>query len=473
MALHELEKRAPTDVVVTARRPRSRHRVHDIGRGGEHFHRNASALILNTGISGGLGMAFWFLAAHHYSDPDVGRGSAVISALMMLAGLIAVNAAGTVNRFIPKAGRHTTAVVAWAHILTVTVIAVLALAFLGTLEWWGPSFDLLRSPEMALWFCIAAVAVSVITIQENVLTALRASIWVPVANALFGVGKVVLLVVLAATFPRSGVFFAWVIPMIVVMVPLTLLIFGWLVPRHIRTYAHVFDVTRAEIGRFFAADYLGALFLFGTIFLVPVLVATRVEPHTYAYFYVAWSLAGVMSVVGNNMATSLAVEGVYDAPRLAENCRSALSRGLFLLLVGAVAVSTIAPYGLGLLGAGYVDAVPLLQLLAFATLPRAIVDIYIGVLRARGDGVQIARLQALRGVLVMGVVVTILYFVDEPFGIHTITAVGVAVLVGQLIAMLVALPGLAQLLGWRPDDRVMANVSITSAERITLLADRS
>lgn len=471
--MHELVRRASTDVVVTARPVRSRHRLPGSERGGEHFHRNASALILNTGISGGLGLAFWFLAARHYSDPDVGRGSAVISALMMLAGLIAVNAAGTVNRFIPKAGRHTTRVVAWAHILTTTVIAVLALAFLGTLEWWGPSFDLLRSPEMAMWFCVAAVAVSVITIQENVLTALRASIWVPIANLLFGVGKVVLLVVLAATFPRSGVFFAWVIPMVVVMVPLTLVIFGWLVPRHVRTYAHVFDATRAEIGKFFAADYLGALFIFGTIFLVPVLVATRVEPHTYAYFYVAWSLAGVMSVIGNNMATSLAVEGVYDAPRLADNCRSALSRGLFLLLVGAVTVSLAAHYGLGLLGPGYVDAVALLQLLAFATLPRAIVDIYIGVLRARGDGAQIARLQGLRGGLVMGLVVVILYYVHEPFGIHTITAVGVAVLFGQLIAMAVALPGLARVLGWNRNSVVMADVSITSAEQITVLAARS
>jgi hypothetical protein len=261
--------------------------------------------------------------------------------------------------------------------------------------------------------------------------------------------------------------------MVVVMVPLTLFIFGWLVPRHVRTYSHVFDVTRAEIGRFFAADYIGSLFLFGTIFLVPVLVATRVEPYTYAYFYVAWSLAGVMSVVGNNMATSLAVEGVYDAPRLVQNCRSALGRGLFLLLVGAVTVSLAAHYGLGLLGRGYVDAVPLLQLLAFATLPRAIVDIYIGVLRARGDGVQITRLQALRGVLVMGLVVVILYFEHEPFGIHTITAVGVAVLLGQLIAMVVALPGLAQLLGWRRHPTVMAAVSSNAAEPITVLAARS
>ena len=221
---------------------------------------------------------------------------------------------------------------------------------------------------MRLWFFAAAVAASVITVQDSVLTGLRAAVWVPVGNAAFGVAKIVLLVVLAVSMPRSGVFFSWIIPMIIVMFPVNLLIFGRLLPRHMRTTTHAVDLTRAQIGRFFAADYLGALFLFATIYLVPVLVATRVEPHTYAYFFVAWTIASVMNLVAVNMATSLAVEGVYDAPRLAGNCRSALTRALGLLLVGAVVISLAAPYTLGLLGTGYLDAAPLLQLLVIRQL---------------------------------------------------------------------------------------------------------
>ena len=90
--------------------------------------------MLNTGISGVLGLVYWFLAARHYDDPDVGRGSAAISALMLLTGLVSVNAAGTLNRFIPRTGRHTFAVVAWAYLLTSAVVAVLAVAFLVTLR---------------------------------------------------------------------------------------------------------------------------------------------------------------------------------------------------------------------------------------------------------------------------------------------------------------------------------------------------
>lgn len=440
-------------------------------RSAQPFFRNAYALMLNTGISGGLGLIFWFLAARYYDDSDVGRGSAVVSALMMLAGLVAVNAAGTLNRFIPNSGRRTSAVVAWAFVLTSAVIAVLAVGFAATLDWWGPSFDLLRAPNMWLWFCIAAVGVSVVTVQESVLTALRASVWIPVANAVFGVAKVLLLVVLAASMPDSGVLFSWVVPMLVVSVPLSVLIFGWLLPRHVRSTRPAVVVTRREIGRFFAADYLGALFVFATVFLVPVLVASRVEPHTYAYFFMAWSIAGVMGVVGVNLATSLAVEGVYDAPSLAANCRSALSRSMGLLLVGAVGISLAAPYTLGLLGKGYLDAVPLLQLLVFATLPRAVVDIYIGVLRAQGECVRITWIQTLRGILVLGLVFIFVYY-DHLLGLSAITAVGVAVLIGQLVAMAVALPGLGRLMGWRRGPVSADSVPETAVEQIPVLAAR-
>lgn len=430
----------------------ARRRRVGIGRSRPPFLRNAYALVLNTGITGVLGLVYWILAARYYDDSDVGRGSAAISALMLLTGLVSVNFAGTLNRFIPKTGRRTVAVVTFVYLVTSAVIAVLAVVLLFTLHvLGGPAYDLLRDPNTRLWFIVAAVAASVITLQDSVLTGLRGAVWVPVWNAAFSVAKIILLVVLAHSLPRSGVFFSWIIPMIVVMFPVNLLIFGRLLPRHARASTHEVGLTAAQIGRFFAADYLGALVLYGTMFLVPVLVALHVAPHTYAYFFLAWSIATMMNLVAVNMAVSMAVEGVYDPSALADYCRSALTRALGLLLVGFVVISLAAPYTMGLLGAGYLDAVPLLQLLAFASLPSAVVDIYIGTLRARTKRVRIIVVQSLRAVAVLGLVVVFQhyhqFFLD--FGEPRLTAVGAAVLLGQLVVMLVVLPALGRLLGWR------------------------
>jgi hypothetical protein len=50
------------------------------------------------------------------------------------------------------------------------------------------------------------------------------------------------------------------------------------------------------------------------------------------------------------------------------------------------------------------------------------------------------------------------------FGDPTLTAVGVAVLLGQVVVMLVVLPELGRLLGWRRSQAAAATV-LTMAER--------
>lgn len=435
--------------VTTAEPQAARHRPDEVRRGRAPFLRNAYALVLNTGITGVLGLVYWILAAHYYDDSDVGRGSAAISALMLLTGLVSVNFAGTLNRFIPKTGKRTTFVVGFVYLVTSATVAVLAVALLLALHLLGgPAYDLLREPSTRLWFIAAAVAASVVTVQDSVLTGLRMAVWVPVWNAVFAVAKIALLVVLAHSTPRHGLFFSWIIPMIVVLFPVNLLIFGRLLPQHARKSTDETGLTVAQIGRFFAADYFGALVLYGTLFLVPVLVASVVAPHTYAYFFLAWAVATMMNLVAVNLAVSMAVEGVYEPSSLAGHCRSALTRALGVLVFGVVVIGLAAPYTLGLLGSGYLDAVPLLQLLAFASLPSAVVDIYLGTLRAQTRQLRIVGVQSLRAVAVLGLVIAGLHYqtVFTHFGDPRLTAVGAAVLLGQLVVMLAVLPDLARIL---------------------------
>ena len=54
--------------------------------GGSPLFRNAYALMLNTGISGVLGLGFWLVAARYYTEAAVGQGSAAIAAMKLLAG---------------------------------------------------------------------------------------------------------------------------------------------------------------------------------------------------------------------------------------------------------------------------------------------------------------------------------------------------------------------------------------------------
>ncbi|MGH3965016.1 MAG: lipopolysaccharide biosynthesis protein [Pseudonocardiaceae bacterium] len=419
----------------------------------EPFSRNAYALLLNTGLTGLLGIVFWLLAARYYTDADVGRGSALISTMTLLSGVVAINLTGTLSRFIPQTGRRTSRLVLYSYGFSSIVVAALTAGFLLTLGYWGPSFDLLRDPVTALWFVAAAVAASVFTVQDGVLVGLRSSVWVPVENALFGFAKIILLVLFATSFPRDGVYLSWVISMALLLLPINGLIFGRLVPRHVRTTGDTFiPPSPANVGRFFAADYVGALFVFGAVYLVPVMVAASVPPFTFAYFYVAWMMAGILNLIAVNLAHSLTVEGVYEANKLALNCRAALRRALGLLLVAAVLVALAAPYCLGVLGRGYLDAGPLLQILAFTALPRALVEIWIGVLRAQNRAREVARVQVASGSLVIGLVLVWLQVdaISLGLGVPQITGVGLAVLASQTVVALAVLPALRRFLAEAP-----------------------
>jgi len=417
------------------------------------FFRNAYALIVNTGLTGLLGVAFWAIAARTYSDPDVGRASALISAMTLLSGVVAINLTGTLSRFIPESGRRTRSLVVWAYALSSVAVLVLAAGFLLTLDRWGPSFDLLRDPSTAAWFLVLVVAAGAFTVQDGVLIGLRASVWVPVENVLFGIAKIVLLVVLATGFPRDGVYLAWVIPMALLLLPVNALIFGRLVPRHTSDNGDRFlPPTPAQVGNFFAADYGGALFMFGAATLPPLLVAPYVEPHTFAYFYVAWIAGGMLNLIPMNLASSLTVEGVHAAHTLATNCRAALHRVVGIMTVAAVGVALLAPSLLAVLGSGYVDAAPMVQALAFAAVPRGVVDIWIGVLRAQSRTRQIARVQIASGGLAIGAVLVWVQ-VDRLAvvpGMELITGVGVAVLASQAAVALAVLPALRRFLHGGP-----------------------
>ena len=100
------------------------------GPGPDPLFRNAYALMLNTGVSAVLGLGYWVVAARHYTDDAVGRGSAVIAAMKFLAGLTAVTLTGALARFIPVAGRRTGALVLRTYLASSAVVAAAAGLFL-------------------------------------------------------------------------------------------------------------------------------------------------------------------------------------------------------------------------------------------------------------------------------------------------------------------------------------------------------
>ncbi|MFG2312494.1 lipopolysaccharide biosynthesis protein [Streptomyces sp. NPDC048566] len=425
-----------------ARRPGRRLRLPGTGRGGgSPLFRNAYALMLNTGISAVLGLGYWLIAARYYTESAVGQGSAAIAAMKLLAGVTAVTLTGALARFIPVAGRATARLVFRTYTGSSVVVASAAGVFLLTLNLWGPSYRFLHGPLNGTFFVLAVVAWSVLTLQDGVLTGLRSALWVPVGNTVFSAAKLALLVGLAAVLPASGVFVSWVAAIALSVLPLGVLVFRRLAPRHSAAAGeHTRPPSLREIGRFLAGDYTGSLFSLAVVYLVPVIVASQVSSTDNAYFYITTTIGGTVNLLAVNMGASLTVEGAHDPARLAANTRAALRRMARIMLPVGGLLFLGAPYILRVFGPGYAHAAtPLLRWFAVGALLRVVMETYFAVLRAQSRTSGLAYLQGLLCALVLGLTVVLLPRMG-------LTGAGVAEISSLAVIVAIAAPRLVRVL---------------------------
>ena len=416
------------------------------GSGSDSLFKNAYFLMLSTGVSAVLGLGFWLVAARYYSEDAVGQGSAAIAAMRLLASITATTMIGAVVRFVPRAGRETARLVWGVYGASSLVVALAAGVFLLTLDQWGASYAPLGTPLAGALFVAACVAWALLTLQDGVLTGLRKAEWVPAGNAVFSVGKLVLLVVFAGAMPVLGIFVSWAVAIAFSTIPLGWLIFRRLIPRQAAADRDREPPRLRDMGRFLAGDSLGALFSLAMINLLPVMVAVRFSSAENGYFYVAYTVGGTMEFMAINMASSLTAHASHDPRQLADGVRGALRR-MTLLLVPVVGVLVLfAPQILTPFSPDYAEhGSTVLRLLALGALPRVVVELYIGVLRVQGRTGVLAGLQGAMCVLVLGSAAVLF----TPAGI---AGAGWAVLISMTLVAVVSVFGLRSALRSRPDE---------------------
>ncbi|BFO14362.1 hypothetical protein SHKM778_07500 [Streptomyces sp. KM77-8] len=289
------------------------------------------------------------------------------------------------------------------YLASSVVVTLAAGVFLLTLDQWGASYAPLGTPAAGALFVASCVAWALLTLQDGVLTGLRKAEWVPAGNAVFSVGKLVLLAVLAGTLPVLGIFVSWAVAIAFSTLPLGWLIFRRLIPRQAAAARDVEPPALRSMGRFLAGDSLGALFSLAMINLLPVMVAVRFSAAENGYFYVAYTVGGTMEFMAVNMAASLTAHASHDPRQLADGVRGALRR-MTLLLVPVVAVLVVlAPWILTPFDPEYAEhGSTVLRLFALGALPRVVVELYIGVLRVQGRTGVLAALQGTMCALVLG-----------------------------------------------------------------------
>lgn len=404
--------------------------------------RNGYALILNIGVTSITGILYWILAAQIYDARDVGTGSAAISILGLLSSIAILNFGGALARYAPRAGTGTKRLVLIAYGSSTAAGAVVTVVYvlLSRLHV-GVPVILGSSLIPAIALGLSVLAWNIFTLEDGVLTGLRAAVWAPLENGGYGLVKIVLLVALAPVSKKFGIFASWVIPAAVITAPINLLIFRRLIPRHsAETAARAEPVGRRELGRFVAGDYVGSLFSKSILYILPVLVLVRLGAKANAYFFVAFTITTTLDLITTMLGNVLTVEGAHDPDRLRHLTRSVLQRVAAILLPSVLVILVAARLILSIYGADYSHhAATVLRFLALATLLRSSTTLHNALARVHRRVGEIA--------ITNGAICILCGVLSMVFaGFWGINGVAIGYLIGQALVAAAVTPGNVRLI---------------------------
>ena len=368
------------------------------------LYRNAYALMANRAGNSILGLLYWVLAARTFPVAAVGRGNALISLMMLVSTFTQLNWSGALIRFLPRAGRSARQMLLTAYLMATGLAAVAAAAVMAYCHFArAPDDPLYVSAGLAVWFVVATVAWSVFNLQDAALTGMRSAVWVPLENGLYGLVKLVLLVVVARTSLSDGVFASWTIPVIALLVPVNLLLFRRILPRHATAEPDAPPPGRRVLARYMAGDYAAQAFTQLSSTFLPVLVVSLLGAAQGAYYLPAQTAFAAMGMLATAITSSLVVEAARDEQATHRLARAMLRRICVLVLPAGAFVGLAAPWLLELFGSQYrAEATTVLQLMMLSLLPRVPVALYVTKCRLDNRTGTLALLQFTQAALVIG-----------------------------------------------------------------------
>lgn len=357
---------------------------------GDSLTRNSVGIMATTVVNAGLGYLYWTAAARLLPDMQVGLGSAVTSAMVILSLVVHLGAgAGLIARLPLRRSRADWLLTALSTQLACVVVTLVlsAVALVPLAAFVPPLRPLATNPEIAVWFVLGAASWTGASLLDFVFIAQRRSGLMLCRNAVTAIGKLVALAVIGPLDPRVGaatIVGTWAAGGLIGVVAGLVLCHRRLVPVACiglrDAWAEVRVLLRPTVGHHLIS--VGGLV---PTYLLPVVVTVQLGARANAYFYVTWMVGGAIFMISPAVASAIFAEGARYPTGLQRSTGRAL-RVILTFLVPAIAVvAACGRLALNAFGAGYLAAghVLLLMLLASA-LPDAVTNLAVATLRIRG-----------------------------------------------------------------------------------------
>ncbi|HEY1391506.1 MAG TPA: hypothetical protein VGF38_23420, partial [Ktedonobacterales bacterium] len=353
--------------------------------------RNSFFIMATTVASSGLGYIYWTAAARLFPAAAVGLASALISAVNLVTILSIFGLQSAVIDLLPaqRTGR------AWSLMVdaALAVVAISGVIF-GAGMWLllpvlGPNLQLADGGAVEAFLLISLVVVwNVTTVFDGIFMADRVSHYMFARNVVFSAVKIPLLLLplLLSLFQRSAItiLLSWILATVISLI----LSLFWFLPRLgyrlMRSIEERGKQARV-LGTRMVGNHLSRLGGALPMYLLPVIVATRLSTSDSAYLYTAWMIGTIFFMISSSIGSALFAEGSAIRGDLTARVRkSVLLIGVCLVPVGG-AFLLWGRLVLEVFGPNYAThGALLLSILVYAAVPDAITNLAVSVWRVRG-----------------------------------------------------------------------------------------
>jgi O-antigen/teichoic acid export membrane protein len=391
-------------------------------------------ILVGLAVQASLGFVFWLLGARVATSDELGRASALFTAIQFVNYASGLGLTVALARFAVDRTDEADALFGWGVVATVVSSSVGGALYLLAVD--TPATALVTGSAVGFAsFCAYTAASSVMLLVDLRLMAARR--WGVILARIAAIGLVRLPIVVLDVDVAGDV---WLFHLL--MVPMAIIGAGSIVllPRlgagrtSLRRPA-----TLGIVSRYAGVNWVATLASQAPQFVLPLIVAQSVAASINASFFLAWTVTGLVLLLPGAVSQVLLVEGSrgrsHDAPEAAggdARAREALAFSLGLATLAWLGSLVAGPVLVAIFGDEYERLGRLLPLLMFAGIPWAITSVALTQARIRRD--QLATV-AITATLGLGIVVPALILVPD----GGTSAATQAWLLGNVAAALVAM----------------------------------
>ncbi len=350
----------------------------------DNLYKNASYLMISNIIVGVLGFVFLLIATHLYSSQDVGTYSALISTIGLISLIAMWGGFYTfILRFIPSyTPKEQNDLIFASFIFHIIIVIFLSLIFILFIDFFAPKLNFLHTIFYGTIFAIFSIFFAISSLFNGVFISYRKTKFVVVKNIIEYSSKILLLPFFT-TFLCFGIFYSYGIGVLVaVFVSFFLLSKIKKINNFKISIFSGYNIIRKNFDYIFTS-YLSMLAISAYPLLVLLLIINLLSSESAAYFFIAWGIFSIFSMLITSITTSFMVEGSYDKKDIKKNRNKGLKIALIISTFCVLLIFLFGNFILALFGKEYLNSLNLLYVFVISIYLFAINRIYSTILSIR------------------------------------------------------------------------------------------